>query len=468
VSPPLFDKVLVANRGEIARRVMRTCKRLAIRTVAVYSEADREAPHVADADEAVAIGPAPAKDSYLDQAAILRAIEETKASAVHPGYGFLSENSGFARAVLERGVTFIGPPPDVLDQFGDKMKARHVALAAGTAPVPGTDAPIAIDTPEAMREAQAVGSRIGYPLVVKAVGGGGGIGMQVVREEAGLERALKSCSDRAKASFADARVYLERYASTPRHVEVQVFCDKHGNGYALGERECSLQRRHQKILEESPSAAPFFDGEAGAARRARFLESALRVMKSVGYVGAGTCEFIADAEGNIYFLEVNARLQVEHPVTEMVTGLDLVELQLRVAAGETLPDLSAIKPNGHAIEVRIYAEDPAKGFIPKPGAIDELVWAGGGEVLTPRFRVESGVRAGSKVTPYYDPMIAKLVVWSEDRASCIAELDKVLSGTKIAPCVTNVDFLRKVLATDEFRTARYDTTFAEALAKRPG
>ncbi|MBL8612966.1 MAG: ATP-grasp domain-containing protein [Myxococcales bacterium] len=461
-------KILVANRGEIARRVMRTCKRLGIATVAVHSEADASAPHVSDADEAVLVGPPPAKDSYLSIPAMLDAIAKTGADAVHPGYGFLSEKSAFARAVAERGVTFIGPPPDVLDAFGDKMKARHVALAAGTSPVPGTDEPIPIDTPEGLARAAEVASQVGYPVVVKAVGGGGGIGMQVVAEAAGLERALKSCSDRGKASFADARVYLERYVAQPRHIEVQVMCDTHGQAFALGERECSVQRRHQKIVEESPSPAAFFAGEAGEARRAALLEAALRVVKHVGYVGAGTCEFIADDAGNLYFLEVNARLQVEHPVTEMVTGLDLVELQIRVAEGERLPDLSAVKRAGHAIEARVYAEDPAKGFIPKPGNVDELVWAAGaGESQTRSLRVESGVVAGSKVTPFYDPMIAKVVAWGADRAAAIAELDRALAGTTIAPCTTNVAFLRKVLASEEFAAGRYDTKFAEVLAKRP-
>jgi acetyl/propionyl-CoA carboxylase alpha subunit len=463
----MFDKVLVANRGEIARRVMRTCKRLGIKTVAVYSEADREAPHVSDADEAVLLGPPPPKDSYLNVEALLGAIRKTGAHAVHPGYGFLSEKSAFARAVQEAGVTFIGPPPEVLDAFGDKMKARGVALAAGTSPVPGTDEPIAIDTPAGIAHAKGVAEKVGYPVVVKAVGGGGGIGMQIVADDAGLERALKSCSDRAKVSFADPRVYLERYVSQPRHIEVQIFCDAHGTAYALGERECSVQRRHQKIVEESPSAAPFFEGAKGGEKKCALYGAALRVVKSVGYVGAGTCEFIADADGNLYFLEVNARLQVEHPVTEMVTGLDLVELQLRVAAGEKLPDLSGLRPEGHAIEARVYAEDATRGFIPKPGAIDELVWAGGeGEVQSRTLRVESGVRAGNKVTPFYDPMIAKVVAWGKTRDAAIAQLDGALAGTKIAPCVTNVGFLRKVLASDEFRTARYDTKFAELLAKR--
>src|SRR5277367_1012058 len=350
-----FEKVLIANRGEIARRVIRTCKRLGIGTVAVYSEADKDAPHVADADESVAIGPAVAKESYLNIDAILGAIKLTGAQAVHPGYGFLSEKSAFARAVAAAGVTFIGPPPAVLDAFGDKMKARHVALSAGTLPVPGTDEPIAIDTPEGVAHAKSVARTAGYPVVVKAVGGGGGIG-------------------------------------------VQVFCDTRGHAYALGERECSMQRRHQKIVEESPSPAAFFEGEAGEARRRELYAAALRVVTKVGYVGAGTCEFIADSNGELFFLEVNARLQVEHPVTEMVTGLDLVELQLRVAAGEPLPDLSKVARKGWAVEARVYAEDPSKGFIPKPGPIDELVWAGGaGEPQTPALRVESGVRAGSKV-----------------------------------------------------------------------
>ncbi len=474
-----FDKVLVCNRGEIARRVIRTCKRLGVKTVAIFSEADQNAPHVADADEAVLVGPAPAKDSYLNVDAILAAIDETGAKAVHPGYGFLSEKSGFARAVAERGVVFVGPPPHVLDAFGDKMKARHVALSAGTSPVPGTDEPIAIDTPEALAHAADVARKVGYPVVVKAVGGGGGIGMQVVAEESGLERALRSCSDRGKASFADARVYLERYVSQPRHIEVQVFCDTHGQAFALGERECSVQRRHQKIVEETPSPAAFFAGEAGAKRRAGLFESAIRVVRKVGYVGAGTCEFIADEAGNLFFLEVNARLQVEHPVTEMVTGLDLVELQLRVAAGERLPDLSRATPRGHAIEARVYAEDPAKNFIPKPGPIDELLWAGWaggangangadakGEVQTRTLRIESGVRAGNKVTPYYDPMIAKMVAWGETREGAIAELDRALAGTIIAPCTTNLAFLRKVLGSPEFQEGRYDTKLAEVLAKR--
>jgi acetyl-CoA carboxylase biotin carboxylase subunit/3-methylcrotonyl-CoA carboxylase alpha subunit len=462
----MFDKVLVANRGEIARRVFRTCKRLGIKTVAVYSEADADTPHVKDADEAVLIGPAPAKDSYLNIEAIVAAMKQTGAQAVHPGYGFLSEKSAFARRVQEEQLVFIGPPPSVLDAFGDKMKARQVALKCGTSPVPGADSPVAIDTPEDLAAARALAEKVGVPLVVKAVGGGGGIGMQVVTSLDQFEKALRSCSDRGKASFADARVYFERYVDRPRHIEVQVFCDTFGNAYALGERECSLQRRHQKIVEESPSPAAFFEGEAGEKRRQDLYAAALRVVTSVGYVGAGTCEFVADAAGNLYFLEVNARLQVEHPVTEMVTGLDLVELQLRVAAGERLPDLSGVRPRGHAFEARVYAEDPAKGFIPKPGPIDTLVWPEGKETLSETLRIESGVVAGNKVTPFYDPMVAKVVTWGPTRSDAKDALDRALAATQIQPLVTNMGFVRKVLASDEFTRGDYDTKFAEAFAKR--
>lgn len=460
----MFRKVLIANRGEIARRVARTCKRMGIATVAVYSDADEGAPHALECDERVRIGPAPVKESYLNIEAIVAAAKQTGAEAIHPGYGLLSEKGAFARAVLAEKLVFIGPPPDVLDAFGDKMKARHVALAAGVLPVPGVDEPIPSDDVERAKKEAAL---VGYPIVVKAVGGGGGIGMQIVKDEGSLERALKSCSDRGAQAFGDPRVYLERYVGQPRHIEVQVFCDTHGQAFALGERECSVQRRHQKIIEETPSPAAFFQGAEGEARRQALYEAALRVVKKVGYVGAGTCEFIADDKGNLFFLEVNARLQVEHPVTEMVTGLDLVELQLRVAAGERLPDLSKIVRKGHAIEARVYAEDASKGFIPKPGPIDELVWLGGeGEVQSRTVRVESGVRAGNKVTPFYDPMVAKLVAWGETREAAIAELDRAIAGTTIAPCTTNLPFLRKVLASEEFRAGAYDTKFAEILAKR--
>jgi acetyl-CoA carboxylase biotin carboxylase subunit/3-methylcrotonyl-CoA carboxylase alpha subunit len=290
----------------------------------------------------------------------------------------------------------------------------------------------------------------------------------VVSAEAGLERALATCSSRGRAAFADGRVYLERFVEQPRHIEVQIFCDAHGGAYALGERECSIQRRHQKIIEESPSPAWFFEGASGEARRRDLFEAALRVVRHAGYVGAGTCEFIADSAGNLYFLEVNARLQVEHPVTEMVTGLDLVELQLGVAAGEPLPDLSRFERRGHAIEARICAEDPTKGFLPKPGPVDELQWAGGeGEPQGLSLRVESGVRVGSKVTPFYDSMIAKMIAWGKTRDVALDVLDSALAGTKIAPVTTNVAFVRRILGDPEFRAGRYDTSFAEALARKP-
>lgn len=453
----MFEKVLIANRGEIARRVARTCKRLGIKTVAVYSDADEGAPHTLECDERVRIGPAQVKESYLNAAAIVDAAKQTGANAIHPGYGLLSEKGSFATAVAEAGIVFIGPPPAVLDSFGDKMRARHVALSAGVPPVPGLDEPLpAGDVDRAKAEA----NRIGYPIVVKAVGGGGGIGMQVVKDEAALERSLKSCSDRGAQAFGDPRVYIERYIQSPRHIEVQVFCDTHGNAVALGERECSVQRRHQKIVEESPS--PLLND---AARKILF-ERALNVVKKAHYVNAGTVEFIADAHNPAepYFLEVNARLQVEHPVTEMCTGLDLVEVQLRVAAGEKLPDnVLNNTARGHSIEVRLYAEEPRKGFLPRPGPVDELEWPAAGADL----RVEAGVEKGSKVTPFYDPMIAKIVSYAADRDGAIARLDKALAELKIGPVITNRDFLRDVLVSENFKSGNYDTLFAEAFAKAP-
>ena len=462
-----FEKILVANRGEIARRVLRTCRRLGIRTVAIHSEADRDAPHVTDADEAVLVGPSAPKESYLNADAVVAAARATGAQAVHPGYGFLSERASFARAIADAGAVFIGPPPRVLEAFGDKMKARHVALAAGATTVPGTDEPIAVDAPDGLERARRAARAVGYPIMVKAVGGGGGIGMQIVTDEELLERALRTCSDRGKAAFADPRVYLEHYVREPRHIEVQVFCDEHDASFALGERECSVQRRHQKLIEESPSPAAFFEGPEGEARRTALHEAALRVVRHAGYVGAGTCEFIADSEGRLYFLEVNARLQVEHPVTEMVTGLDLVELQLRVAAGERLPDLSRVPRRGHAVEARVCAEDASRGFLPRPGRVDHLVWAGQpGEPQTPELRVESAVRAGGTVTPYYDSMIAKVIAWGTTRAAAIARLDEALATTSLGPCTTNISFLRQTLADPAFRSGRYDTRLAARLAQQ--
>lgn len=461
----MLRKILVANRGEIACRVLRTCKRLGIATVAVYSDADAQAPHVSMADEAVRVGPPPVKDSYLNVEAIVAAAKERGAEGVHPGYGLLSEKRSFAEAVAAAGITFIGPPPSVLEAFGDKIRARDVARKAGVLPPPGTDGPFDPADVEALaREAE----RIGFPLLVKAAGGGGGIGMQIVTDAAKLPRAAQACSDRGKSAFADPRVYLERYIERPRHIEVQILCDGQGGAVALGERECSVQRRHQKIIEETPSPAAFFEGAEGQARRERLLADALRVVTSVGYVGAGTVEFVASQTGEIWFLEVNARLQVEHCVTEMVTGLDLVEQQIRIASGERLaPEVLAPARRGASIEARVYAEDPAKKFAPQPGRIARLTWPEAG----PDLRIETGIAEGLEVTPFYDPLLAKVVAWGETRAEAIARLDRALAATTLelagpaGAAVTNLAFLRKVLASEAFAGGQYDTALAEALAK---
>jgi acetyl-CoA carboxylase biotin carboxylase subunit/3-methylcrotonyl-CoA carboxylase alpha subunit len=462
----VLTKILIANRGEIACRVIRTCKRLGLRTVAVHSDADARAPHVAMADEAVRIGPAPVKESYLSIPAILDAARTTNADGIHPGYGLLSENARFAAEVAGAGVTFIGPPPAVLEAFGDKIKARAVARSVGVEPPPGTDGPMAPGDEAALaREAE----RIGFPILVKAAGGGGGIGMQIVTDPSKLVRAVQTCSDRGKSAFADARVYLERYVASPRHIEVQVLCDGQGGSVALGERECSMQRRHQKIIEETPSPASFFQGEGGEARRRALFDAALRVVNHVGYVGAGTVEFVASQSGELFFLEVNARLQVEHCVTEMVTGIDLVEQQIRVASGERLaPEVLNVTRRGHSIEARVYAEDPAKMFAPQPGHLAKLVWP----ELASDLRVETGVAEGLDVTPFYDPLLAKLVAFGETRERALERMDRALADTTIelvgpaGPSRTNVAFLRTLLASEPFRAGAYDTTVAEALAKK--
>jgi len=461
----VFRKILIANRGEIACRVIRTCKRLGIGTVAVYSEADAGAPHVAQADESVLLGPPPVKDSYLQIGKVVAAAKDCGADAIHPGYGLLSENAEFARAVADAGLTFIGPPPAVLDAFGDKIRARSEARAAGVKPTPGTDGPVAVDDEEALRKAA---DEVGFPLLVKAAGGGGGIGMQHVAVPEKLMRAASACSDRGQAAFGDSRVYLEHFVHSPKHIEVQILCDAAGGAVALGERECSVQRRHQKVIEETPSAAPFFDGPEGAARREALLGDALRVARHVGYVGAGTVEFVASGDGDIYFLEVNARLQVEHCVTEMVTGLDLVEQQLLVASGEKLsPSVLETKPRGHSIQARLYAEDPMKRFAPQPGHLEELRWPEENADL----RIETGVRQDMHVTPFYDPMIAKIVVRGDDRKTAIERMHAALEATTVrlvgpaGPANTNLSFLRELLRADEFTSGSYDTSMAEALAK---
>lgn len=453
----MFKKILIANRGEIAARVARSCRRLGVETVGVHSEADADALHPTTVDASELIGPASVKESYLNVEAVLAAAKKHGVEAIHPGYGLLSEKSQFARAVQAAGLVWIGPPPEALDLLGDKLKSRRTAHEAGVSPVPGTDGPIA--TLEEAREAVA---QVGFPALIKAVGGGGGIGMQVVRDEGGIERALKSCADRGAQAFGDSRVYIERYVENPRHIEVQIFGDTQGNVIALGERECSLQRRHQKIVEESPAPA-FALSSDGARFRREILDAAVRIAKVAGYVGAGTCEFIWDSSREeFYFLEMNCRIQVEHPVTEMVFGVDLVEQQLRVACGEALaPEVLGATSRGHAIEARIYAEDPAKGFIPKPGDIAELSWPVGADV-----RVDAGVRAPGRVTPFYDPMIAKVIARGATREEAIDRLHAALSDTLVSPLVTNLAFLRSALRSEEFSSGRYHTGFAEVFAKR--
>ena len=461
----MFNKVLVANRGEIACRIFRTCERLGIPTVAVFSDADVLSPHVAQADEAIRIGPAKVSESYLNIAAILAAISDVGADCVHPGYGLLSERRAFADAVTESGATFIGPPSAALEAFGDKIKARKVALGVGVSPPPGSEQPV---DPKDSAQLKAEAERIGLPLLIKAAAGGGGIGMQIVRELAELERAAQTCADRSLSAFGDGRIYLERYLEGPRHIEVQVFCDAHGQAVALGERECSVQRRHQKIIEESPSPANFFSGPSGAERRSKLWSAALAVVRAADYRGAGTVEFVANAAGELYFLEVNARLQVEHPVTELVTGLDLVELQLRVAAGEALPP-QALTPNlvGHAIEVRLYAEDPQKGFLPQPGQLRRFDLPSD----LPGVRIDSGVIAGQEITPHYDPMLAKVAAHGATRAEALERLEGALGACQIellgpnGPRATNLAFLQKLLSSAEFRSGQYDTSLVETVGR---
>ncbi|MGH7880149.1 MAG: acetyl-CoA carboxylase biotin carboxylase subunit, partial [Candidatus Binataceae bacterium] len=401
----MFKRILIANRGEIAVRVIRACRDLGVEAVAVFSEADRAALHVREADYAVAVGPAPAAQSYLNTERILEAAKRTGAEAIHPGYGFFSENAGFARAVEAAGIVFIGPPPSAIAKMGDKVEARKLMAAAGVPIVPGSPG-----TLETEAQVRAVAREIGFPIMLKAAAGGGGKGMRLVEHEKDLDAAVRIVASEAKSSFGDGRFYVEKFVSRPRHIEVQVFADQAGNTVHLFERECSIQRRHQKVVEESPS--PFIT----PAMRAAMGEVAVKAARAVNYVGAGTIEFLADAERNFYFLEMNTRIQVEHPVTEMVTGIDLVKTQIEVAAGLTLPFAqSDLHQHGWALECRIYAEDAAAGFTPAPGRIVAMTLPDG-----PGVRVDAGVYAGAEVSVFYDPMIAKLATWGRDRAEAIA------------------------------------------------
>ncbi len=444
----MFDTVLVANRGEIARRVIRTLRRLGIRSIAVYSDADADAPHVREADAAYRIGPAAAAKSYLDGAAILAAAHESGAQAIHPGYGFLSENADFAAACATAGVVFIGPGERALDVMGDKIRAKAHVTRSGVPVVPGIDATGLSD--EAIAEAAAA---VGYPLLIKPSAGGGGKGMQVVRAAAELREALATARRVASAAFGDDTLLLERLIERPRHIEVQVMADAHGAVIHLGERECTLQRRHQKVIEEAPSSV------IDEATRARLGAAACAAAASVDYRGAGTVEFLvaADRPDEFFFIEMNTRLQVEHPVTELVTGLDLVELQLRIAAGESLGIAQDdVVLTGHAIEARVYAESPARGFLPAIGRV--LEWT-----PAPGVRTDSAVETGSAVTSDYDPMIAKVIACGDDRASALVTLDQALARTVLLGLDTNIDFLRALLADDAVRAGDLDTGLIDRL-----
>ncbi|CAM3898128.1 acetyl/propionyl/methylcrotonyl-CoA carboxylase subunit alpha [Roseateles saccharophilus] len=447
----MFKKILIANRGEIACRVAATAKRLGIQTVAVYSEADANAQHVQACDEAVLIGgPAP-RDSYLQWQRILEAAKATGAQAVHPGYGFLSENEAFAQACADAGLVFIGPPPSAILAMGLKAESKRLMEAAKVPLVPGYHG---ADQDPALLKREA--DRIGYPVLIKASAGGGGKGMRAVYGADEFDAALASCKREAINSFGDDAVLIERYVQKPRHIEIQVFGDSHGDCVYLFERDCSVQRRHQKVLEEAP--APGMTAE----RRAQMGEAAVAAAKAVGYVGAGTVEFIAEQDGRFYFMEMNTRLQVEHPVTEAITGQDLVEWQLRVAAGEPLPlKQSELRMHGHAIEARICAENPDGGFLPATGRLDVARWPAHVAFERGDVRIDAGVREGDAISPYYDSMIAKLIVWGEDRAQALARLDAALRDTHIVGLHTNVAFLRRCAATASFTGADLDTGLIE-------
>jgi acetyl-CoA carboxylase biotin carboxylase subunit len=440
--------VLVANRGEIAVRVIRACRELGTAAVAVFSEADREALHVLMADEAYPLGPAPAAESYLAIEKIVRVAKAAGADAVHPGYGFLAENAAFAEACAAAGLTFVGPPPAAIRAMGDKTAARRLARDLGVPMVPGTVEPLRSDD-----EALRVAGQIGFPVMVKAALGGGGKGMRLVAREADLAEALRAARGEAAGAFGDGAVYLERALAAPRHIEVQVLADAHGHVVHLGERECSIQRRHQKLVEECPS--PVVD----TALRARLGDAACRVAAAAGYVNAGTVEFLVDGGGHFYFLEMNTRLQVEHPVTELVTGIDLVREQLRIAAGEPLGyGQDDVRGRGAAIECRINAEDPFAGWLPSPGTIRGLQAPAG-----PWVRNDSGIYEGYTVPRFYDTLLAKLIVWGPDRAAAIERMARALGEYRIVGVRTTIPVLDRIVAHPDFRAGRLDTDFLERL-----
>ncbi|MCL1697611.1 acetyl/propionyl/methylcrotonyl-CoA carboxylase subunit alpha [Lysinibacillus sp. BPa_S21] len=441
----MFKKVLIANRGEIARRVIRTCKRLNVQTVAVYSEADAESLHVKDADEAFCIGKPPVAQSYLNIDRILEVAKESGADAVHPGYGLLSENAEFAKRCTEAGFVFIGPSADVIASMGSKLEARKTMKAAGVPIVEGVEAPL-----KDVADAIEIASRLGYPIMLKASAGGGGIGMQLVENAEELAKAFEGNQKRAQSFFGDGTMYMERFIANPHHVEVQIMADHDGNVVPLFERECSIQRRNQKVVEEAPS--PFISEET----RKRMLDASVKAVQHIGYVNAGTIEYLVDAEQNFYFLEMNTRLQVEHPVTEEITNLDLVEAQLKIAAKQPLAfTRDSIQRKGHAIEVRIYAENPST-FFPSPGTITAFELPTGEGI-----RHECGVEAGTTVTPFYDPMISKLVVWGETRTIACERLIEALQAYKVEGIQTNIPMLLKTVTHEQFLKGYTTTKFVD-------
>jgi 3-methylcrotonyl-CoA carboxylase alpha subunit len=443
----VFDAVLIANRGEIACRIIRTLRRLGIRAIAVYSDADRDALHVAQADAALRIGPAPAHESYLRADAILDAARQAGAQAIHPGYGFLAENAAFARACREAGLVFVGPSPEAIEAMGEKDRAKAAAAAADVPLVPGRH-----DMRQDSASLLAAVHELGFPVLLKAVAGGGGKGMRVVARPDEFAAALEGARREAQAAFGEDRMLLERYLEAPRHIEVQVFGDHHGQVVHLFERDCSVQRRHQKVIEEAP--APRLSRE----QRAALGAAAVRLAAAIRYANAGTVEFLMDQDGSFYFMEMNTRLQVEHPVTEMVTGLDLVEWQLRVAAGEPLPlSQEDIVLFGHAIEARLYAEDPERGFLPSTGTLAHLRLPAPSQAT----RIETGVRAGDRISPFYDPMLTKIVAWGPDRATALRRLRAALRETEVIGPATNLEFLMRIADDDAFRSGTVTTSFVE-------
>jgi acetyl-CoA carboxylase biotin carboxylase subunit len=446
----MFKKILVANRGEIAVRVIRACRELGILSVAVFSDVDRAALHVLMADEAHSIGSAVATESYLNISKILEVAKRCGADAIHPGYGFLSENAKFAQACAGARIKFIGPCAASMEMMGSKTRARQEMEKAGVPFVPGTSRAL-----ESVQQAKDAAAKIGYPVMLKAAAGGGGKGMRLVHNAQALQPALEAAQSEAQRAFGDGEVYLEKAILNPRHIEMQVLADEHGNTVYLGERECSIQRRHQKVLEEAPS--PLVD----AGMRRRMGEVAVRVAKAANYCNAGTVEFLVDAEKNFYFLEMNTRLQVEHPVTELITGLDLVHLQIRIAAGEKLPFRQEdVVIRGHAIECRIYAEDADDNFFPSPGKIETLLTPAG-----PGIRLDSGVYAGWTVPIDYDPLLAKLIGYGQDRQQAIARLARALPEYFVAGIKTNLGLFRRILAENEFQSGKIDTGYLERLLK---